>query len=165
MNPLQIAGRYLQGQGSNRAIQTAADYALGGVLGAGGQQLMNWITPGADPNPLLSGALYAPLGVATLRSGRGILNLAGNSKAANRDFGLLSKQISNPYEQAALAGSLAGVTGGGLTSAYNTLTNGTDYDNNLIAAGVGSLAAIAPIAMSLVNSRRSRNPSEANIVM
>lgn len=173
MNPLQLSARYLKGYGANRGIQEAVDYGLGAAIGAGGQQLMNWTTQGADPNPLLSGALFSPVGAALVRSSRG-LNAMGREitrdfaspsglfSGDKRNLALLENQLTNPYTQAALAGSLAGAVGGAGTSIYNTLAGGDDVDPN-IAASI--FAGIAPIAASLVNRRRSNAPTEANIIM
>ena len=166
MNPLQLSARYLKGYGANRGIQEAVDYGLGAAIGAGGQQLMNWTTQGADPNPLLSGALFSPVGAALVRSSRGLNAMSreitrdfaspsGLVSGDKRNLALLENQLTNPYTQAALAGSLAGMVGGAGTSIYNTLAGGDDVDNNLVAAGVGTLGAIAPIAYSMMRSKSS----------
>ena len=166
MNPLQLSARYLKGYGANRGIQEAVDYGLGAAIGAGGQQLMNWATQGADPNPLLSGALFSPVGAALVRSSRGLNAMSreitrdfaspsGLFSGDKRNLALLENQLTNPYTQAALAGSLAGMVGGAGTSIYNTVAGGDDIDNNLVAAGVGTLGAIAPIAYSMLRSKSS----------
>ena len=165
MNPIQLSARYLQGYGANRGIQEAVDYGLGAAIGAGGQQVMNWATQGADPNPLLSGAMFAPIGAGLVRGGRGlsVLNraFAGEPTFAgdSRNFALLKNQLTNPYTQAALAGSAAAMVGGASTSIYNTLAGGDDVDNNLVASGLGILGSVAPIAYSML---RGRNADVAN---
>lgn len=166
MNPLQLPARYLKGYGANRGIQEAVDYGLGAAIGAGGQQLMNWATQGADPNPLLSGALFAPIGAGLVRSGRGMSALsrayAGEPTFAGdtRNAVLLENQLTNPYTQAALAGSLAGMIGGAGTSIYNTVAGGDDIDNNLVAGGLALLGGLAPITYSMVRGRGNTMASE-----
>jgi len=167
MNPLQLSARYLKGYGANRGIQEATDYALGAALGVGGQQVMNWATGGADPNPLLSGALYAPVGAAAVRGGRAVDAMgremtrdfvapSGLFPGDKRNLALLQNQLTNPYTQAALAGSLAGMVGGAGTSIYNTFTGGADIDNNTIAGGLALLGGIAPLTYSAIRNHHMR---------
>lgn len=185
MNPLQLSARYLKGYGANRGIQEAVDYGLGAAIGAGGQQLMNWATPGADPNPLLSGALFSPIGAAAVRGGRLYRDIARAydgedvyTRGALRNAERLGNQIPysdkipylkdlpsignrpNPYAQAALLGSLAGMVGGAGTSIYNTVAGGDDIDNNLIAGGLALLGGLAPITYSMVRGRGNTMASE-----
>lgn len=171
MNPLQLSARYLKGYGANRGIQEAIDYGLGAAIGAGGQQLMNWATQGADPNPLLSGALFSPVGAAAVRGGR-LLYQALSPKVyatqpeaverlmapnANRLFDATPfGDNPNPYAQAALLGSLAGMVGGAGTSIYNTFAGGADIDNNTIAGGLALLGGIAPLTYSAIRNHHMR---------
>lgn len=113
----------------NPIVQNVAPYLGGAALGGAGQQLMNWVTPGADPNPLLSAALYAPTGAAYLKG----------------------RAPENPYAQAAYYGSLAGGLGGAGTSIYNVVAGGDDIDNNMVSAGLGTLGTIAPLTAYLLN--------------
>lgn len=149
MNTLNKLASSFQKVGSllpnNPLAQEAINYGAGAALGIGGQQLMNWATPGADPNPLLSGLMYAPIGAKVFRGG--VPN------------GAIAK--------AALDASNIAAYGGAATSIYNVATDGVDYDNNLISAGAGTLGVIAPIAYSLIKKGRpmvnesvgnSRNP-------
>ena len=174
MNPLQLSARYLKGYGANRGIQEAVDYGLGAAIGAGGQQLMNWATQGADPNPLLSGALYAPIGAALARSGRGVgamgremsrdfMGPSGLYSSDKRNLALLENQLTNPYTQAALAGSLAGMVGGAGTSIYNTVAGGDDIDNNTIAGGLALLGGIAPLTYSVIRNHHMRGDEIKNM--
>lgn len=158
MNTLGKITSYLKGEGSRPLLQNLTDYGTAAAIGAGGQQLMNWATPGADPNPLISGVLAAPTLALSGRMVRGAINPDSRS----RDAWAAARQTTNPYEQAALIGSLGGVLGGGLTNAQNTAFGGADIDPN-IAASI--FAGIAPIAASLVNRRRSNAPTEANVIM
>jgi len=142
---------YALGTGTNPLHQNIADYGTAAALGTVGQQVMNWTTLGADPNALVSGVLAAPLVTGLLRGGRSF----HSPEAMGANQALQLKSAANPYEQAALRGSAAAALTGGATSLYNTLTSGTDYDNNLIAGGAGVLTGIAPIAASLINQRRN----------
>lgn len=188
MNPLQLSARYLQGYGANRGIQEAVDYGLGAAIGAGGQQLMNWATQGADPNPLLSGALFAPVGAAAVRGRRLNRDIARAddgedvyTRGALRNAERLGNQIPypdkipylkdlsgignrpNPYAQAALLGSLAGMVGGAGTSIYNTVAGGDDIDNNTIAGGLALLGSIAPLTYSAIRSHHMRGDEIKNM--
>jgi len=117
----------------NPITQNVAPYLGGAALGAIGQQGMNMVTGGADPNPLISGALYAPAGASWLRGGRMPTNLP---------------------EQMAYGASLAGMAGGAGTSVYNTVAGGEDIDNNNISAQLAILGAVAPLTMNLINKAR-----------
>jgi hypothetical protein len=138
------ATSYLMGEGSRPLLQNITDYGTAAALAAAGQQGMNWMTGGADPNPLLSGVLAAP---ALTFAGRGIRGSI-NPASTQRDAWNAARQMTNPYEQAALYGSATAGIGGALTSGYNTVAGGNDIDNNLIAGGLGSLA---PITLALLN--------------
>ena len=147
------------GMGKNPLVQDIADYGTAAALGVAGQQAMNWVSPGADPNPLISGALMAPALAYGGRFGRWALSPDGSDMAKmNRALG--KAQGSNPYSKAALYGSAASLAGGTLASGYNTSANGADIDNNLIAAGAGTLGALAPIAYSLILNRKARPKSQ-----
>lgn len=147
MNTLR---KYAMGLGENLPIQQVVDYGAAGLVGAGAQQLNNMVLDGSDPNPLLSGALFAPLGTAMLRGSRSLI-----PNATQRNFDLNMSSFQNPYSAAAYNASLAGAVAGAGTSIYNTLAGGDDVDNNLVAAGVGTLGAIAPIAYSMMRSKSS----------
>ena len=138
------AASYLKGEGANDAYQAIADYGIAAALGAAGQQGANLLMGGADPNPLLSGALAAP---ALTFAGRGIRGSI-NPASRQRDAWNAARQVTNPYEQAALYGSATAGIGGALTSGYNSVASGADIDNNLVALGIGS---IAPITLALMN--------------
>lgn len=175
MNPLQLSAQYLKGYGGRRGIQEAVDYGLGAAIGAGGQQLMNWTTQGADPNPLLSGALFAPVGAGLVRGGR-LLKQSLSPEAYELEPAVVERLFApnanrlfdatpigrnpNPYAQAALLGSLAGMAGGAGTSIYNTVTGGDDVDNNLIAGGLALLGGVAPITYSMIRGRGNTMASE-----
>lgn len=150
MNTLNKLGGYLKGVGANPIYQNIADYGTAAALGVAGQQAMNLISPGADPNPLLSGVLAAPV----LTYGGRFLRGSINPEARIRDALFMQRQATSPIEQGVLLGSGAGALAGGATSLYNTAATGVDYDNNLLAGGVGSLAALAPISYSLMRNRK-----------
>lgn len=144
MNTLNRVRDSVQGAGrlllDNPIAQEVLNYGAGAALGAGGQQLMNWTTPGADPNPLLSGLLSAPIGATLFRGGA----------------------PTGAIAQAALNASKIGSYGGMATSLYNVATDGADYDNNLVAAGAGTLGAIAPIAYSLLRGKGKSSAPKPN---
>lgn len=159
------------GMGKNPLTQNIADYGAAALLGAGGQQAMNWISPGADPNPLVSGVLAAPLIVGAGRFTRGAMRPSSDMAAMNSLR--LTQQLANPIESRLFGASAAAGLASAATSGINSFTGGVDYDNNVIAgnaAGGGLIAnallgGLAPIAASLVNRRRSNAPTEANIIM
>lgn len=150
MNTLNKLGGYLKGVGTNSLYQNIADYGTAAALGVAGQQAMNIASPGTDPNPLLSGVLAAP----ALTYGGRFLRGSINPEARIRDALFMQRQTTNPIEQAAFLGSGVGALAGGATSLYNTAATGADYDNNLLAGGAGALAALAPIAYSLIRNRK-----------
>ena len=151
------------------------DYGIGAGIGALGQQGMNWATDGADPNPLISGLLGAPINRAINQStrssslGRAMLDLesANNpfEKAVTGAFPNINKGLgsamgndhwikNSPIEMAlGSAAMLGAVPVGAGTSIYNVATDGTDYDNNL-TSGLGALAALAPITYAIMNRNK-----------
>ena len=68
--------------------QQAFDYGVAAGLGVAGQQAMNAVTDGADPNPFLSGALMTPALTYMLRQGRAQLN-AGTPRG-----GIVSRSLA-----------------------------------------------------------------------
>lgn len=149
---------YAMGTGANPLYQNIADYGSAAALGIVGQQGANWLMGGADPNPLLSGLLAAPLVTALGRGSRFTAETLRNpqqTSASARNEALIARQIGNPYERAALAGSIIGGLSGSATSLYNTVAGGTDYDNNLVSGGTGILAAAAPLTAYLLSRRKT----------
>ena len=159
------------GMGEKPLMQNITDYGTAAVLGAGGQQVMNWLSPGADPNPLVSGVLAAPLLTAAGRFTRGAIRPSSDMAAMNSLR--LTQQLANPIESRLLGASTAAGLSSAVTSGINSFTGGVDYDNNVIAGNVAGggliasalLGGLAPIAASLVNRRRSNAPTEANVIM
>lgn len=150
-NVLNRATSYLRGEGSRPLLQNIADYGTAAALGTVGQQAMNIVSPGADPNPLLSGALAAPIIALGGRTLRGSIN--PNSRS--RDAWAAARQTTNPYEQAALIGSLGGVIGGQIANTQNTAFGGNDIDPNIPA---GIFAGLAPISAALLSRVRNTSP-------
>jgi hypothetical protein len=140
---------YAKGVGGNSILQSVVDYGGAGLVGAGAQQLTNMVTGGADPNPLLSGALAAPALVGMGRFGRGMYANRG-SEMYDMNRNSFVYQRTNPISQAALTGSAASLLGGGTTNLYNTFAGGTDYDPNYAAASLALLGGIAPLTMKVV---------------
>jgi len=151
MNTLNRITPYLKGEGSRPLLQNIADYGTAAALGTVGQQAMNIVSPGADPSPLLSGALAAPVLALGGRTLRGAINPA----SMQRDAWNAARQTTNPYEQAALIGSLAGVVGGQIANTQNTVFGGNDIDPNIPA---GILAGLAPISATLLSRVRNTSP-------
>ena len=149
MNTLR---KYAIGLGDNLVAQQIADYGTAALVGAGAQQLNNMVLGGSDPNPLLSGALFAPLGTAMLRSGRSII-----PNATQRNFDLNFDTFRNPYGGAAYNASLAGAVTGAGTSLYNTVAGGADVDNNMVTIPAALLAGVAPLAARLIKDNPSIN--------
>ena len=149
MNTLR---KYAMGLGDNMPIQQAVDYGSAALVGAGAQQLNNMVLGGSDPNPLLSGALFAPLGTATLRAGRA-MNPSGFAR--NTDLNLSTFQ--NPYGAAAYNASLAGAATGAGTSLYNTVAGGADIDNNVVTIPAALLAAAFPLASRMIKNNPTLN--------
>lgn len=150
-NPFgRTVNRYAMGMGKNPLFQGIADTGAALALGAGGQQLVNMTTGGADPNPLLSGAFMAPALTALGRTGR---FYAGprDSDMRNINDGLLNGQFANPISAAVTIGSAASLIGGGATSLYNNVAGGVDVDPNYAAASLALLGGIAPLAMKLLS--------------
>ena len=119
--------------------QLAQDYAIGAGTGIAGQQVANMVAGGADPDPLISGALMAPALGRVQRYSRGGVN----------------PLYDNDYVQATAIGSAASMLGGGATNLYNTFAGGTDYDPN-VAASVALLAGIAPLTYNLLKFKEVR---------
>ena len=142
----------LSGTAKDVRMQNIFDYGVGGALGIGGQTALNAATNGADPNPVLSGALMAPALTYGLRRGRAkYYDERPIPNAFNQS--LLGNMNSSPYQKAALYGSIASMVGGLGGSTYNSIAGGADIDNNIPAA---ALATIAPIAAYLA-SRAKQN--------
>tara|TARA_R110002126_G_scaffold5021_7_gene26373 strand:- start:7680 stop:8234 length:555 start_codon:yes stop_codon:yes gene_type:complete len=149
MNTLR---KYAMGLGGNMPIQQAVDYGSAALVGAGAQQLNNMVLGGSDPNPLLSGALFSPLGTAVLRAGRGS---TPSGFARNMDLNLSTFQ--NPYGAAAYNASLAGAVTGAGTSLYNTIVGGADVDNNMVTIPAALLAGAFPLASRMIKGNPSIN--------
>jgi hypothetical protein len=162
----------------NSPLKAASDYGVGFGVAAAGQQLMNATTQGADPNPLLSGLIGAPINRALWQSGRllpaSTIYEAGTAFAKGKlpldaemtpeqvqgfmnagMHGALSKFAKDSPVELGLgtAAMLGAVPTGAATSIYNVATDGTDYDNNLTSA-LGGLAALAPITYAIMNRRQ-----------
>lgn len=135
-------------------VQNIADYGSAAALGIGGQQLTNMVTGGADPNPLVSGALMTPSLALGLRGGRAVMADTPYGRSTNKR--LMAEQFSNPYAQAALYGSGASMVGGGATNLLNTISSGEDVDPNNVAIGLGLLGGAFPIAASMMSVNRPR---------
>lgn len=135
-------------------VQNIADYGGAATLGVGGQQLANMVTGGADPNPLVSGALMTPSLALGLRGSRAVMADTPYGRRTNK--GLMAEQFSNPYSQAALYGSGASMVGGGATNLLNTISSGEDIDPNNVALGLGLLGGTFPIAASMMSANRPR---------
>ena len=142
---------YALGTGANPIYQNIADYGTAAALGVAGQQAANWLTGGADPNPLISGALMAPFGTSVVRAGRGMIDPTVKAANVARNNAI----ENNQYEKAAYVGSMASLLGGGLTSAQNIVFGGNDIDNNIPA---GILAAAVPLTAYLMNKRKANQP-------
>ena len=150
--------------GKNPLIQNIADYGTAAALGTVGQQAMNIVSPGADPNPLVSGLLVAPLVTGLGRFTRGAIN--PNSDMAVKNSIRLNQQLASPIESRLLGASTAAGLSGLVTSGINSFTGGTDYDNNVIAANVAGggllgsalLAGLAPLSASLISKVRNTSP-------
>lgn len=142
---------YALGVGTPGLYQDIADYGTAAALGVAGQQAANWLTGGADPNPLISGALMAPFGTSVVRAGRGMIDPTVKAVNAARDNAIQNNQ----YEKAAYIGSMASLLGGGLASAQNIAFGGNDIDNNIPAA---ILATAAPLTAYLLSRRAKVTP-------
>jgi hypothetical protein len=147
--------RLVRGTHQDSLYQNIADYSTAAALGIGGQQVANWVTGGADPNPLVSGALMTPALTYGLRQGRARA-FAGTPQGGSVNRVLADEMLSNPYSQAALYGSGASLVGGIGTNALNTITGGDDIDPNNAAMALGLLGGVAPIAMSMMNPSTTR---------
>jgi hypothetical protein len=161
MNQLKRLGL---GMGKNPLLQNIADYGTAAALGAVGQQAMNIVSPGPDPNPLVSGLLAAPLITGLGRFSRGAVNPTSDMAAINS--ARLNQQLANPIESRLLGASTAAGLSGLVTSGINSFTGGTDYDNNVVAANVAGggllggalLAGLAPLSASLISKVRNTSP-------
>jgi len=150
-NAMSQLKRLSLGMGKDPLMQNVFDYGAAGVAGVAGQQAVNMVSGGADPNPFLSGALMAPALAGAGRFGRGVFSPVG-SDMTNANARLLK---GNPYEQAALLGSASSLGAGALTSGYNTVAGGADIDNNIPAS---ILAAAAPLTAYLLSQRAKSIP-------
>lgn len=148
-NVLNRATSYLKGEGSRPLLQNLVDYGSAGLVGAAGQQVMNMVSPGADPNALISGVIASPL----ITLGGRFLRGSANPASRVRDARAVAQTLTDPYTNSAVLGSAAGALGGGATSLYNTIAGGNDIDNNMTAS---ILATAAPLTASLL-SRRQRD--------
>jgi len=143
---------YAMGMGGNDLYQNIADYGGAAAIGAIGQQGMNMISGGTDPNPFLSGALMAPALTSAGRLGRGMSSRIG-SDMYEANARLIGDE--NAYQKAAFLGSAASLGAGALTSGYNTVAGGADIDNNIPAS---ILAAAAPLTAYLLSQRAKSIP-------
>lgn len=168
MNPQVLKERLVKAAEMYNSPQTAAfDYAKGIAIGAAGQQAMNWITPGSDPNPLISGALYSPIYRMNKQHGRiNELSLAKEAMKAGvvdeSNFGNVVLDAAKntfqkfaqdaPIENALGWAAGAGTLGGAGTSIYNVVAGGQDIDNNIPSSVVNALAlaALAPLTYKLL---------------
>lgn len=141
------------GMGKNPLVQDIADYGTGALLGVAGQQGANWLTGGADPNPLVSGALMAPALTQTLRYGRGRFAPQGSDMAMMNKAMVDRTMASTGLPGYALLGSAASLGGGALTSAQNIAFGGNDIDNNIPAS---ILAGAIPLTAYLMNRRAAK---------
>jgi hypothetical protein len=162
---------YALGTGANPIYQNIADYGTAAALGVAGQQAMNWVSPGADPNPLIAGALMAPLTAAGLRYGRSQI---ASSPRASEMLGIDANQradmflsphsrftFSSPIERKFAEASLAASGAGALSSFYNTTTNTPDIDPN-IAGSI--LAAAVPLTAYLLSKRAKIDPPQIRTI-
>lgn len=147
---------YALGTGANPIYQNIADYGTAAALGIAGQQGANWLMGGADPNPLISGALMAPFGTSLVRAGRSMIDPTVKAANVARNNAI----ENNQYEKAAYIGSMASLLGGGLASAQNIAFGGNDIDNNIPAA---ILATAAPLTAYLLSRRAKANPQSQTI--
>ena len=150
MNQLKRLGL---GMGKDPLIQDIADYGTGTLLGVAGQQGANWLMGGADPNPLISGALMAPALTQALRYGRGKFAPQGSDMAKVNNAMVDRTMASTGLPAYALLGSTASLGGGALTSAQNIAFGGNDIDNNIPAS---ILATAVPLTAYLINRRAAK---------
>lgn len=142
--------------GKDPLVQDIADYGTGALLGVAGQQGANWLMGGADPNPLVSGALMAPALTQALRYGRGRFAPQGSDMAKMNNAMVDRTMASTGLPSYALLGSAASLGGGALTSAQNIAFGGNDIDNNIPAS---ILAAAVPLTAYLINKRKGSTPA------
>ena len=154
------------------------DYGVGFGVGAGGQQLLNATTDGADPNALISGLIGAPINRLGMQAAR--LTAPSFFYQAGKAGSRMKNPLEPTREEAAqvftdtgatvlnqlmrdrpielglgTAAMLGAVPTGAATSIYNVATDGTDYDNNLTSA-IGGLVALAPITYSIMTRRGNK---------
>jgi len=151
-NAMSQLKRLSLGMGKDPLMQNVFDYGAAGVAGVAGQQAVNMVSGGADPNPFLSGALMAPALAGAGRFGRGVF-YPKDSDMAKANARLIGN--GNAYEQAAFLGSASSLGAGALTSGYNTVAGGADIDNNIPAS---ILAAAAPLTAYLLSQRAKSIP-------
>lgn len=157
MNQLRRLGL---GTGKDPLVQDIVDYGAGALLGIAGQQGANWLMGGADPNPLVSGALMAPALTQALRYGRGRFAPQGSDMAMMNNAMVDRTMASTGLPNYALLGSAASLGGGGLASAYNIAFGGNEIDNNIPAS---VLAAAVPLTAYLLSKRAKINPQSQTI--
>jgi len=150
-NAMNRIREYATGVGTRPMLQNVVDYGGAAAIGAIGQQGMNMLTPGSDPNAFLSGAIMAPALAFGGRGLRGSMNPASTGMDAQR----MVRQTVDPLQQAALLGSSASLVGGTMASAQNIAFNGNDMDNNIPAS---ILAAAAPLTAYLLSQRAKSIP-------
>ena len=153
MNQLK---RFVLSKETNPLAQKVFDYGAAAALGAGGQQLANWSTGGDDPNPLISGALFSPLGALT---GRAIRNkYLSPTLPVNQAVGMAlnesiaGKDMINPLATGALMASAAsGLVSTG-TNAYNLVTG----QNAEPSTALSALSSLAPISYLLLRQAKRK---------
>jgi len=150
-NAMNRIKEYATGVGTRPMLQNVVDYGGAAAIGAVGQQGMNMLTPGSDPNAFLSGAMMAPALAFGGRGLRGSMNPASTGMDAQR----MVRQTVDPFQQAALLGSASSLGAGALTSGYNTVAGGADIDNNIPAS---ILASAVPLTAYLLSQRAKSIP-------
>jgi hypothetical protein len=153
-----LVRKYALAEATNPMAQQAFDYGTAGLVGATGQQLANWATGGDDPNPLLSGALFSPLGAL---AGRAVRNkymspTLPSSQALGMalDESIAGRDMVNPIATGALMASAASGLASTGTNAYNLVTG----SNAEPSTAVNALSSIAPLSYFLLG-QRNRNQS------
>lgn len=154
MNSLRDTVRkYALAEATNPIAQQAFDYGGAAALGTAGQQLANWTSGGDDPSPLLSGALFSPLGALAGRAARNkymsptlpanqALSMALNESIAGKD-------MVNPLATGALMASAASGLASTGTNAYNLVTG----QNAEPSTALNALSSIAPLSYFLLGQR------------
>ena len=156
-NAINRAKGLAMGVDPNSMYQNIADYGGAAALGVAGQQGANWLMGGADPNPLMSGALMAPALTQALRYGRGRFAPQGSDMAMMNNAMVDRTMASTGIPSYALVGSAASLGGGALTSAQNIAFGGNDIDNNIPAS---ILASAVPLTAYLMNRRAAAKANQ-----